>query len=405
MAGGRGCRIPCTTCSRRASWAEDLRVPATPNWKCPLILANGVMTTCCMCWRGGAKTAAGTWLWARLRCADTSSSACGRTTRWPMTKWRALTLLQPRRPLRRPYSQGRAGSSAGGELPKFTARRALAGAATAEVIVKFSGVADAPFTQRWADLLVCEHLALRRVPALGAVCTAATRLVQAGGRSFLESERFDRVGAWGRRPLVSLRALNGHLLGLASQDWRLHAARLAALGLIDATTVGAIVRLWWCGRLVANNDMHLGNLSFHPQAGRLHLAPAYDVLPMAFAPLPGGEVPETSWDFELPMPAEFAAWQAAADAALLFWADAASDVRISTGFRARASARASALAQRFASRARSGLRLLRRKQAGHNPRYRFSLVPAWPHNGCRPAPRNPRPASKAPHRIGAPWPA
>ena len=302
-------------------------------------------------------------------------------------------------------SQGGAGSSAGGEFPKFTARRALAGAATAEVIVKFSGVADAPSTPRWADLLVCEHLALRRVPALGAGCTAATRLVQAGGRSFLESERFDRVGAWGRRPSVSLRALNGHLLGLASQDWRRHAARLAALGLIDATTVGAIVRLWWCGRLVANNDMHLGNLSFHPQAGRLHLAPAYDVLPMAFAPLPGGEVPETSWDFELPMPAEFAAWQAAADAALLFWADAASDVRISTGFRARASARASALAQRFASRARSGLRLLRRKQAGHNPRYRFSLVPAWPHNGCRPAPRNPHPASKAPHRIGAPWPA
>ena len=97
-------------------------------------------------------------------------------------------------------SQGGAGSSAGGEFPKFTARRALAGAATVEVIVKFSGVADAPSTQRWADLLVCEHLALQRVPALGAVCTAATRLVQAGGRSFLESERFDRVGAQAGAP-------------------------------------------------------------------------------------------------------------------------------------------------------------------------------------------------------------
>jgi len=233
-------------------------------------------------------------------------------------------------------SLGLAGSSVGGEFPKFTARRALAGADTTEVIVKFSGVTDAPATKRWADLLVCEHLALQRVPALGPVRAAATRLVQAGGRSFLESERFDRTGAWGRRPLVSLRALNGHLLGLSSQDWRQHAARLAARGLIDADTLDGIRRLWWFGRLIANNDMHLGNLSFHPQAGRLRLAPAYDMLPMAFTPLPGGEVPEPRWDFELPLPAERAAWQAAADAALLFWADAAHDARISPGFRARA---------------------------------------------------------------------
>ncbi|MBA4175846.1 MAG: phosphatidylinositol kinase [Leptothrix sp. (in: Bacteria)] len=233
-------------------------------------------------------------------------------------------------------SQGLAGSSAGGAFPKFTARRALAGAATAEVIVKFSGVANAPATRRWADLLVCEHLALQRVQALGASGAAATRLVQAGGRTFLESERFDRVGAWGRRPLVSLRALSGHLLGLSSQDWRQHAARLVARGLIDARTVDDITRLWWFGRLIANNDMHLGNLSFHPQAGRLRLAPAYDMLPMAFTPLPGGEVPEPRWNFELPLPAERAAWLAAGDAAMAFWADAAGDARISPGFRARA---------------------------------------------------------------------
>lgn len=233
---------------------------------------------------------------------------------------------------------GLAGGSAGGEFPKFTARRALAGAATAEVIVKFSGVADAPATQRWADLLVCEHLALQRVVALGAARAASTRLLQAGGRSFLESERFDRVGVWGRRPLVSLRALNGHLLGLSSQDWRVHAGQLAARGLLDAVTVDAITRLWWFGRLIANNDMHLGNLSFHPQAGQLRLAPAYDMLPMAFTPLPGGELPEPRWDFELPLPAERAAWQAACGAALRFWADAASDARISPGFRARAAA-------------------------------------------------------------------
>ena len=235
-------------------------------------------------------------------------------------------------------SLGSAGSSAGGEFPKFTARRVLAAAAACEVIVKFSGVADAPATLRWADLLVCEHLALQRVPLLGAAGAAPTRLLQAAGRTFLESERFDRVGAWGRRPLVSLRALNGHLRRLPTQDWRVHAARLAARGLIDTGTVAAITRLWWFGRLIANSDMHLGNLSFQPQQGHLLLAPAYDMLPMAFTPLPGGEVPEPQWDFELPLPAERPAWLAACDAALRFWADAAGDARISPGFRAQAAA-------------------------------------------------------------------
>lgn len=102
--------------------------------------------------------------------------------------------------------------------------------------------------------------------SLVAAEAAATQLVQAGGRGFLESRRFDRVGAWGRRPLV------------------------------------------------ADNDM----------------------LPMAFTPLPGGDVPELQWDFEWPLPAERGTWQAAADAALLFWADATRDERISPGFRARA---------------------------------------------------------------------
>jgi hypothetical protein len=233
---------------------------------------------------------------------------------------------------------GLVGSSAAGEFPKFTARRQLAGMATPHVIVKFSGVADAPATQRWADLLVCEHLALSLLPRLPGVRAARTRVLQSAGRTFLEAERFDRLGEFGRKPLVSLHAVNGHLLGLATQDWRAHARQLHAHGWLGEADVNAVQHLWWFGHLIANSDMHLGNLSLHPTQGRFTLAPLYDMLPMAYAPLPGGEVPAHTPRFQMPLPAERGVWIEACALALRFWDAAAADARISAAFRATASA-------------------------------------------------------------------
>ena len=158
--------------------------------------------------------------------------------------------------------------------------------------MKFSGAdRGAASSSRWSDLLVCEHLALEHAARLPGTRAAATRIVQAAGRTFLEAERFDRRGAYGRSAVVSLEAVNGHLLGLASQDWRDYAAALARRGLLAAADVAMISHLWWFGRLIADSDMHLGNLSLVPHAGRFTCAPAYDMLPMAYAPLAGGEVP------------------------------------------------------------------------------------------------------------------
>ena len=98
--------------------------------------------------------------------------------------------------------------------------------------------------------------------------------------------------------------------------------------------VASVAQLWWFGRLIANTDMHAGNLSFRPQAGQLQVAPAYDMLPMLFAPLAGGEVAERQFAPPLPLPRERPVWQAACSAALRFWRTAASDSRISAGFRA-----------------------------------------------------------------------
>lgn len=227
---------------------------------------------------------------------------------------------------------GTAGSSAGGEFPKFTALRDVSSAHTPHVIVKFSGAERSATVERWSDLLVCEHLALEALRACEGIPVAASRIVQQAGRTFLESERFDRHGLWGRSPLVSLMALDACLIGADTQEWPVLAQRLAKLDLLTPAQVQQIACLWWFGRLIANTDMHTGNLSFRPQ-GALAIAPAYDMLPMMYAPLPGGELPRRDFEPALPRPEQRRAWLAAAPAALAFWQLAAKDQRISDGFK------------------------------------------------------------------------
>lgn len=261
---------------------------------------------------------------------------------------------------------GGAGSSAAGEFPKFAALRALpdegatdaaagVGAAalrTPQVLVKFSGAGGAAAERRWADLLLAEHLALQtlREHLRGeGVQAARTRWLQAGGRAFLEVERFDRHGRWGRSPLVSLEAVNAAFLGRPHLSWPELADALARGGWLAEGTLHATQALWWFGRLIGNTDMHLGNLSFRPAAGRLTLAPAYDMLPMCYAPLGGGEVaPLVLIDPPLPLPRERTVWRPAAAAAHGFWQALAADARASAPMRAQAGANAGRLAQAMA---------------------------------------------------------
>jgi len=238
-------------------------------------------------------------------------------------------------------SVGPAGSSAAGEFPKFTAERELPGAHTPHVIVKFSGADDSAAVRRWSDLLVCECLALQAMArAWPDVAVAATRIVQQGGRTFLESERFDRHGEAGRSPLISLGTVDAYFLGAGLNDWPALAQRLHALRLLEAADVDRIARIWWFGRLIGNTDMHAGNLSFEPMAGRLRLAPAYDMLPMMYAPLAGGEVPGRRFEAKVPLPAQREVWLQACRAALGFWDDVQRDGRIGPAFKAVAHAHA-----------------------------------------------------------------
>ena len=174
------------------------------------------------------------------------------------------------------------GSSAGGEQPKFCAYTERG-----HVLVKFSAPDDNPVTERWRDLLLAEHLSL-------SVLGIETEVFDFAGQRFLEVPRFDRIGAFGRLGVFSLRALDAEFIGDASAPWPSLIRRLAGQGHVEIDAVDRSALLWAFGTLIGNTDMHAGNLSFVSQHGRPYLlAPAYDVLPMGFAPRSGGALVDT----------------------------------------------------------------------------------------------------------------
>ncbi|MFO1468767.1 MAG: type II toxin-antitoxin system HipA family toxin YjjJ [Steroidobacteraceae bacterium] len=180
--------------------------------------------------------------------------------------------------------QGRArGSSALGEHPKFAVCISRADAFT-QMIVKFSPPRSSTTGQRWADLLRAEFHAHRILEAHG-MAACRSRLLEAGDRVFLECERFDRVGRQGRRGVVSLLALDTARYGQLD-SWTACADRLLRDALLSSEAARHIRFLDVFGAFIANTDRHFGNITlFDEYEGPFKLAPAYDMLPMLFAPL------------------------------------------------------------------------------------------------------------------------
>ncbi len=230
-------------------------------------------------------------------------------------------------------SQGEAGSSAGGEFPKFTSSRLLNGNKV-DVIVKFSGADDSIAVRRWSDLLICEQIASVIMRQAFGIETVESTIYQFAGRTFLEVVRFDRHGDYGRSGICTLASINVDLLG-STGSWPQKLIALKNISPKDARWISeadieTVTRLWWFGKLIGNTDMHDGNLAFRPG---LKLAPIYDMLPMLYAPNRGGEVPEKTFSPELPLPNEKSSWVVSARAAIKFWEACSVDLGISAGFR------------------------------------------------------------------------
>lgn len=228
-----------------------------------------------------------------------------------------------------------AGSSAGGEQPKFSAVRE-----GHPVLVKFSPADDSAVAQRWRDLLICEALALHTLAEAG-VRAAHTELIEAEGRVFLESRRFDRTPQ-GRLGMVSLEVYDRQYIGQGT-NWVDTARRSDQAGpeRLSAADVNTLTLLDAFGALIANTDRHHGNISLLLREHRWQLAPAYDMLPMLYAPVAGELVPR---DFAAQPPRPgvhtLAVWPKARELAERFWLAAAADERISAAFRAIAQANA-----------------------------------------------------------------
>lgn len=237
------------------------------------------------------------------------------------------------------------GSSAGGEQPKFctivegSAEGDGLGQAARHVLVKFSPAGHAPTDQRTRDLLVCEHLALHTLASAG-IAAAPSRISTGAGRVFLEVERFDRTPinaanpqGLGRIGMVSLKVYDAEYVG-AMDNWAATANRMQERGLLRPADARTLRLLEAYGELIANTDRHYGNISLLLDGDDWALAPAYDMLPMLYAPVGGELVPR---DFAArplqPTAATLPEWPQALALARSFWAAASTDARISDGFR------------------------------------------------------------------------
>jgi hypothetical protein len=230
-----------------------------------------------------------------------------------------------------------AGSSAGGEQPKFLVALRDAAGETRRVLVKFSPLLDHPSGRRWADLLAAEAQALGVLAGHG-LATPGARILDAGGRRFLEVNRHDRAGRHGRRGVVSLSALDAALAsGPAINTWTGATEALGRDGLADPAGLVQVRRLQTFGELIGNTDMHFGNLSFWlDDALPFRPAPAYDMLPMLWAPNSQGESMDRTFAPQPPLPGELPVWSEAAAWAGEFWRRVADDAAVSAEFAARA---------------------------------------------------------------------
>ena len=165
------------------------------------------------------------------------------------------------------------------------------------------------------------------------ISAAQSCLVEACGRVFLEVVRFDRTGLLGRKPIISLRAIDNEFYGF-QDNWINAANRLEADGRLSSSDAGSLRWLSVFGTLIANNDQHFGNVSLVMVDGRRRFerAPAYDVLPMFYRPMDGA-APSRAFTPPAIVPGAHREWDTALHWAEVFWENTSQDNRISEEFR------------------------------------------------------------------------
>ncbi|MDX2494005.1 MAG: HipA domain-containing protein [Desulfuromusa sp.] len=218
----------------------------------------------------------------------------------------------------------------GGEQPKFSSCIDDQGS-PCHMLIKFSPATDSNEARRYADLLICEHLALEAIRLAG-YSAARSRLVISGNQVFLCLKRFDRRGAIGRLPSITLRAVHSRILA-PCDNWINAATRLEKHHLISTKDAHKLRWLTLFSDLIGNTNQHFGNISLIPHHHDSYiLAPFYGTRPTLYEPI-AGEIPLRLFT-PPPIRNEVATeLPKALKAAIFFWKSAAIDERISTEFR------------------------------------------------------------------------
>ncbi|MEM1175155.1 MAG: HipA domain-containing protein [Pseudomonadota bacterium] len=200
------------------------------------------------------------------------------------------------------------GSSAGGEQPKFTAL-----VNGTHRIVKFA-IDGTDNARRWRDLLLLEHVALQTLREAG-ISAAETDLVDVENVKCLVVDRFDRVGEVGRRSVMTLAAAADAVQG----TWTDSAENLYRTRQIAAEDLERVALLDAYGVLIANTDRHHYNLSLYPSDEGYRVAPAFDQLPMAYAPPASGNLRNEAIASPNPSVNTLDVWDQAQELARQFW--------------------------------------------------------------------------------------
>lgn len=222
----------------------------------------------------------------------------------------------------------------GASRPEFSAA-VDAGGSVRRVAVAFSPSEYSNAARRWCDLLVCEHLAARTLAAHG-VPAADTAIVEGGSRVFLEVARFDRVGARGRRAVVTLATLLAEARpGLAiDRGWTAAARALRADRWIGADVLERVHLIETCARFLGDTGSDPFALSFvFDDDGTPALAPVRRLVPAAYAPA-GEHLPPLRYQPPAPEPGHGPTWREAGAIARSTWRAIAGDDRVSASFRA-----------------------------------------------------------------------
>lgn len=216
-----------------------------------------------------------------------------------------------------------------GDHPKFLAKRMLDGSLTAHVIVKYAITKNETFRND-SDLLVAEHLATVALRKNTSVSTPSSRLIYAFEKTFLEIERFDRVGEYGRKESLSMQNI-ARLIGYSEDNTVVCAQMLLKKGLVSKDTKASIETLYWFNQLIANTKAGLNDVLMYLDDGMLKCHPAKGVKPSLFK---STAVSSVIFEPRAPLPNEVEAFRRAYPAAVEFWSSIAKELRVSGEFKA-----------------------------------------------------------------------